>query len=355
MKKLLPLLLCMLFSAAAFAQKPYTFNINGNSYTYTTAQAEEYYRNTMLAQVKALNAQLPLKVTDGQYFIGIYLIGNCLQFTYRVDYAKSDYTKAQINAATNIAKENGKENMNTYISSLGNQMPPEEWQRLFTEIGAYYRFVYLDSNNEVLLNFNLYPKDVEFTTVSQSASSSQSSTRSSVDSMYSNLKSLCSSMERSNSNYSSAKQSGYKTFDCELFSFQYPATLEELPKEEDDDDTVLLQLEGDDIFIGVGCESFNLNVNLDVWDDDIVNLIADGNKDEGYKLKKKDRIRLQLGKDNVHALRAVYKMNWNNVTAMACYYYVIYRGSLLMFYFLPAPNDGDYSRFEELLRGVTLK
>lgn len=326
----------MLFCAAAFAQKPYTFNINGKSYTYTTAQAEEYYRNTMLAQVKALNALLPLKVTDGQYFIGIYLIGNCLQSTYRVDYAKSDYTKAQINAATNIAKENGKENMKTYISSLCNQMPPKEWQRLFTEIGAYYRFVYLDSNNEVLLNFNLYPKDVEFTTVSQSASSRQS-------------------RENTYSSNTIEKNGKYKIFDCELFSFQYPATLEELPKEEDDDNTVLLQLEGDDIFIGVGCESFNLNVNLDVWDDDIVNLIADGNKDEGYKLKKKDRIRLQLGKDNVHALRAVYKMNWNNVTAMACYYYVIYRGSLLMFYFLPAPNDGDYSRFEELLRGVTLK
>ena len=164
MKRLLSTLFCLLLVVATFAQRPYTINEDGKKSTFTAAQLKGYVQKSIRERIKDINEQLPLKVDEITTLYATLFVGNAIQYSYRVDIDKTDYTQDEIDQIICGVKETNKDNFAFLFQSLANKMPPKEWKRLFTELGLYYVYTYFDSNNKVFARFSIYPKDINLNT-----------------------------------------------------------------------------------------------------------------------------------------------------------------------------------------------
>ncbi len=121
---------------------------------------------------------------------------------------------------------------------------------------------------------------------------------------------------------------------------------------------MVLKLESDNCYSSISYWDYGIDESMDVWDDNIVNAYAGANFPHESKPKVK-RIYLTLGGDNIHALRIIseslQQVKGYTVTIRYYSYMVIHKGYLLEFCFTGAPYDEDYTYYEKLLKGVTLK
>lgn len=164
MKKLLSLLFCLLLSIVASAQRPYTMTVDGKRATFTSAQVKAYFQKTIRERLKELNEQFPLQVDEYTTILSAIQLGKSIQFSYRVDIDRTDFTQEEINELLTLAKEVGKDNMKNLFQSFGNEMPPKEWKRFFVEIGLYYNYIYYDCNDRFFGRYAIYPKDLDLST-----------------------------------------------------------------------------------------------------------------------------------------------------------------------------------------------
>ncbi len=154
----------------------------------------------------------------------------------------------------------------------------------------------------------------------------------------------------------SAQVLEFNTFECKLFSFQYPASFKET--EIDNAKHMVLKLEADEFFISASYWDYGVDESVDIWDDDIVNAYTNINLPK-EKVSSADRINQTFCGKEVHTLRVVsetsQKVGDYTVDLRFYSYLLLHKGYLLEFCFSGAPYDGDYTYYEEILNGVTLK
>ncbi len=121
---------------------------------------------------------------------------------------------------------------------------------------------------------------------------------------------------------------------------------------------MVLKLEADDFYISASYWDYGIDESVDIWDDDIVNAYTNINLPK-EEVSSADRINQTFCGKEVHTLRVVsetsQKVGGYTVDLRFYSYLLFHKGHLLEFCFTGAPYDGDYTYYEEILNGITLK
>lgn len=144
---LIPILIFCAFNISA--QKPFKFNNGKSIETVSASELKVDVFNGIKAQIKMLNAQLPIQIDDVTEMYSAVLNGTTINYNYTAYIDSSLLTDEEIRAFCNETKEIQKNNILFMFKQNADKMPVAEWKRLYHELGIKYNYNYIDTNRKV--------------------------------------------------------------------------------------------------------------------------------------------------------------------------------------------------------------